>query len=311
MERAEIALETPYDLGATLGPLVRGTHDPTIRLGAGSAWLALRWPSGPVTIHVRRSPDRIVAEAWGAGAPALADRLPRLLALDPGAASSGDLRDSTHPVIADLARRRPGIRIPATGSVLDVLVPAILEQKVTGVEARRAWYALIRAHGEPAPRPDESTTASPGPVLRLPPTAATLARLPYYVFHPFGVEQRRADLIRRVAARADWFEAIVDLPLPDAHARLRSVAGIGPWTAAEVAVRALGDPDAVSVGDFHLPNLVSWLLAGEPRGTDERMLALLAPYVGRRALAVRLLETSGRQAPRYGPRLSPRRIDGI
>ena len=130
-------------------------------------------------------------------------------------------------------------------------MPAILEQKVAGEEARRALFALIRVHGEPAPGPPEFR-------LRLPPTAATLAGLPYFAFHPFGIERRRADLIRRVAGRAAWFEAIVDLPLPDAYARLTALPGIGPWTAAEVAVRALGDLDAVSVGDFHLPNPVAY-----------------------------------------------------
>ena len=125
------------------------------------------------------------------------------------------------------------------------------------------------------------------------------------------MERRRAELIRRLGARADWIEATADLPPDAAAARLVGIPGIGPWTAAEVAVRALGDVDAVSVGDFHLPNLVAYALAGEPRGDDERMLALLAPYAGRRALVVRLLESSGLRAPRYGPRLAPRGIAGI
>ena len=111
--------------------------------------------------------------------------------------------------------------------------------------------------------------------------------------------------------RASWFEAIVELPLPEAYGRLTAVPGIGPWTAAEVGVRALGDPDAVSVGDFHLPNLVAYALAGEPRGDDARMLELLEPYRGQRARVMRLLELSGIRPPRYGPRLSPRRIEAI
>jgi len=94
----------------------------------------------------------------------------------------------------------------------------------------------------------------------------------------------------------------------DAQRRLTALPGMGAWTAAEIAVVALGDPDAVSVGDYHLPNLVSWALAGEPRGTDERMLELLEPYRGHRARAVQLLELAGISAPRRGPRLALSRI---
>ncbi len=241
----------------------------------------------------------IEAEAWGPGADqALAD-LPRMLGLGAGPFVLGD----HHPLVTGLARRSPGLRLLRTEAVLESLVPAILEQKVTGDEARRAWRAVIRAHGAIAPGPAEFR-------LRLSPEPAALARLPYYVWHPFGVEQRRADLIRRVAMRASWFEETVSLPLPEAYARLTALPGIGPWTAAEVAVRAFGDPDAVSVGDFHLPNLVAYALAGEPRADDARMLELLEPWRGERARVVRLLETSGIRAPRYGPRLTPRRIEG-
>jgi 3-methyladenine DNA glycosylase/8-oxoguanine DNA glycosylase len=183
-------------------------------------------------------------------------------------------------------------------------VPAILEQKVTGTEAHRAWHTLIRLYGEPAPGPPELG-------LRAMPSPKTLAALPYWSYHTFGVERRRADLIRAVASHASRFESILELPFDDGYRRLRAVPGIGPWTAAEVGVRALGDVDAVSVGDFHLPHLVAFALAGEPRATDTRMLELLEPYRGRRALVVRLLELSGVRAPRYGPRLAPRRIEGI
>jgi 3-methyladenine DNA glycosylase/8-oxoguanine DNA glycosylase len=287
------------DLRRTLAPLSRGPADQTIQLAPGRVWWATRTPVGPATVALLHVRDELRAEAWGPGAErALAD-VPALLALDgePAAIPSG------HRLVADLARRYPGVRIPRTGAVMGSLVPAILEQKVTGLEARRALVGLIRTHGEPAPGP-------PGWHLRLPPSSVALAALPYYAYHPFGIERRRAELIRRVAARAAWFEAIVDLPLPDAYARLTAVPGIGPWTAAEVGVRALGDEDAVSVGDFHLPNLVAFALAGEPRGTDARMLDLLEPYRGHRALVIRLLELSGITAPRYGPRLSVRRIEG-
>jgi 3-methyladenine DNA glycosylase/8-oxoguanine DNA glycosylase len=290
----------PFDLRRTLAPLSRGPGDRTLRVVAGRLVRACRTPDGPASVALTQSDGMVVAEAWGPGSEQALAQVPELLGLlDPPAPLPAH-----HPTIADLARRFPGVRIPRSRAVLDSLVPAILEQKVVGAEARRAWFGLVRTYGEPAPGPPELR-------LRLPPAAATLAVLPYYAFHPYGVERRRADLIRRVAARAAWFEAIADLPLADAYARLRAVPGIGPWTAAEVGVRALGDPDAVSVGDFHLPNLVAYALAGEPRADDARMLELLEPYRGQRARVVRLLELSGIQVPTYGPRLSLRRIEGI
>jgi 3-methyladenine DNA glycosylase/8-oxoguanine DNA glycosylase len=290
----------PLDLRRTLGVLTRGPGDRTFRVATGRAWYATRTLEGPATVALVHAGDEIRAEAWGPGAEAALDRVPALLRLDeplepiPGG----------HPLIRELERRAPGIRIPRSGVVMECLVPAILEQKVTGREAHRAWFGLIRRHG----------AAAPGPAawdLRLAPEAGTLAGLPYYAYHPVGVEQRRAEVVRRVTARAAWIEAVVGLPLDAAYARLTSVPGIGPWTAAEVGVRALGDDDAVSVGDFHLKHLVSFALAGEPRGTDERMLELLGPFRGQRARVVRLLELSGISAPRYGPRLSPRGIEDL
>jgi 3-methyladenine DNA glycosylase/8-oxoguanine DNA glycosylase len=300
MATRRLPVDGTLDLRRTLGLLTRGPGDRTLRFAAGRAWWTTRTTDGPATVALSIDGDGLVAEAWGPGADRALARVPGLVGLGQARIP---LRDA-HPVLRRLDRRFPGVRIPRTCAVLESLVPAILEQKVIGEEARRALFELIRRHGEPAPGPPELG-------LRLLPAPATLARLPYYAWHPLGVERRRAELIRSVAARATWFEAIVDLPLPEAYARLTSVPGIGPWTAAEVAVRALGDVDAVSVGDFHLPNVVAWMLAGEPRGTDARMLELLEPYRGHRAEVVRLLELSGIAAPRYGPRLAFSRIEGI
>ena len=190
------------------------------------------------------------------------------------------------------------MRIGRTGSVLEALVPAILEQKVTGHEARRTLRGLVARYGEDAPG---------GFGLRIPPTADVLAGIPYHAFHPLGLERRRAELVRAVAREAPRLErlgAAAGGPRADAAAReaayagAAGVPGIGPWTAAEVGIRAFGDPDAVSVGDYHLPNMVAWVLAGEPRGTDERMLELLEPYRGQRGRVLRVLELAGASAPR-------------
>jgi 3-methyladenine DNA glycosylase/8-oxoguanine DNA glycosylase len=156
--------------------------------------------------------------------------------------------------------------------------------------------------------------------LWVPPTAATIARLPSWAFPELGIEPRRGELLRRVARDASRLEALADPARQPGGggsgavalaARLRRYPGIGPWTAAEVTLRVLGDPDAVSVNDAHLPNLVAWALAREPRATDERMLELLEPWMGHRARVIRLLETSGLAAPRFGPRVAPRDIRAI
>jgi 3-methyladenine DNA glycosylase/8-oxoguanine DNA glycosylase len=285
------------DVRRTLAPLGRGPGDPTLRFVGGRAWRATRTADGPATLAVSHAGGSVTAEAWGPGAERALDGVPALLGLN-----QEQTPLNGHPRIRDLARRIQGVRIPRTGAVLEALVPAILEQKVIGEEARRAIFELTRRHGEIAPGPRELR-------LRVPPSAATLAALPYFAFHPYGVERRRADVIRRVASRAAWFEGIVDLPLPEAYARLTAVPGIGPWTAGEVGIRALGDTDAVSVGDYHLPHLVSYALAGEPRGTDARMLELLEPFRPHRARVIRLLELGAPRMPRRGPRLSFRSIE--
>jgi 3-methyladenine DNA glycosylase/8-oxoguanine DNA glycosylase len=288
----------PLDLPHTLGHLRHGPGDPTMRFEPGRVWRATRTPDGPVTLALSVGDGSVRAAAWGPGGRSALEGVPGLLGLDVELPTL----EPPHRIVRDLSRRFAGLRVGRTGAVMEALLPAVLEQKVTGLEARRAYIALIRHHGAPAPGPAG---------LRLPPSAETLARLPYHAFHPFGVERRRAETIRTAAARGGFLEDLVDLPLDAAYARLRSLPGIGAWTAAEVGRAAFGDADAVSVGDYHLPNLVAWALAGEPRGDDARMLELLEPYRGQRGRVVRMLELSGLRAPRYGPRMAPRSIAAI
>ena len=204
-----------------------------------------------------------------------------------------------HAVIAELVRRLPGLRLPASLRPFDALLPAICEQKITGIEARAVFRAIVRAHGEPAPGPAQ---------LRLAPDPAVLAELPYYAFHRLGLERRRAELIRHCAALAPRLEGMTAQQTGMLLARVR---GIGPWTVAEVTRVAYGDPDALSVGDYHIPSVVAWALAGEPKADDARMLELLEPYRGQRGRIQRLLEVSGIHPPKRGPRMTPRNIAGI
>ena len=292
-----IRLGAPLDLPLTLAPLMHGRGDRTIHLGRSEAWLAFRTIDGPATLRlVHEAPARLHALAWGPGAEGAIGDVARII----GERDEPERLVAHHRIVRDLQRRHPGLRLPASGRVFHALVPSVLEQKVTGTEAFRSYAAMLRTFGEPAPGPGK---------LILPPSAERLAGLPYFALHPLGIERRRADVLRRAARRASWLDAPSDAA--EAHRRLTSLSGIGPWTAAEVRRSAFGDPDAVSVGDFHVPNMVAWALAGEPRAGDDRMLELLEPYRGQRGRVQRLLEVGGISAPRYGPRLAPRSIAAI
>jgi hypothetical protein len=286
------------DLEATFFALRRDTGDPTTRISRGEVWRASRTPDGPVCVRFERREGGVAVEAWGEGAGWALDAAPGWLGLADGA----EVFDPPPGVVREAWRRARGLRIPRTGLVVEHLIPTILEQKVTGLEARSAYRRLAIALGEPAPGPGS---------LVLPPDPRRVAALPYYAMHPFGVEKRRADVIRAVCARAAWLDAAAALPAGEAAARIGTVRGVGPWTVAEVSRLGLGDADAVSVGDFHLPHVVAWALAREPRGSDERMLELLEPYRPFRGLVQLLLERSGARAPAFGPRMEVRAIERL
>jgi endonuclease III len=299
----------PVDLGLTLGPLCRGRSDPSMRILGGGAgvWRATRTPAGPATMHVRSLPAEatVAMTAWGPGREWVLDALPALVGADDD--EDGFVPDPGRAggrVVADLHRRLPGLRVGRSGAVMEALVASILEQKVVGLEARRSWAALVRALGQPAPGP---TT----PRLTVPPPPAVLAATPSWAFHRFGVERKRADTIRLACSYARRLEETLDMAPADARRRLTALPGIGPWTAAEVALVALGDADAVSVGDYHLPNQVAWALVAEPRADDARMLELLEPWAGHRGRVIRLVTAGSGAAPRFGPRMPLRSIAGI
>jgi 3-methyladenine DNA glycosylase/8-oxoguanine DNA glycosylase len=291
----------PLDLPRTLSPLRRGHSDPTYQADPGGAvWRTCRTPAGAGTVRISRAGPEVLAAAWGPGAGWLLDGLPQLL----GADDRPEDFVPRHPHLVAAARRLPGLRFTRTGLVFDQVVPAILEQKVTGQEARRSWRELVWRFGAPAPGP-----AAGMPRLRVAPDAATLLALPDWEWHRAGVDLQRRRAIRAAATVAARLEECAAMPVPDAVRRLRSIPGIGGWTAAEVVQRALGAADEVSVGDFHLASWVGWALVGRPLD-DAGMLELLAPYAPQRQRAVRLVELTYRP-PRFGPRTTIRDYRGL
>ncbi len=287
----------PLDLVGTLAPLGASFGDPTMRVRRGRGTfgvgarvsMAARTPDGAAAIEVaNNAPGTVVAEAFGAGADWLLDRLPDLV----GAADDPHVWTPPSSLRA-MAKRAAGARFPRTHRPMEALVVVVLQQKVTGKEAARALRNLVHNFSEPAP----------GPLaLWLPLAPKTLRELPEAAFPPLGVPYRQGALLREIGWRAKRIDAMVDLPPAEAKALLQKLPGIGPWTAESLAFRALGDPDAVPVGDYHLPNIVAYNLAGEERADDARMLDLLAPFRGQRGRVVRWIHEVGASPPRRGPR---------
>lgn len=298
------APDGPLDIRLTLNPLCRGYGDPAFRIAAdGTVWRASRTPEGPGTLRLTGSPAAIEAYAWGPGGQWLLDALPALLGADDDPAAF----TPRHRLVHAAHRRNPGLRLTRTGLVLESLIPSVLEQKVTTTEAYRAWRLLLHRHGEAAPGPGPG----PGPGsagadrMRVMPDARGWALIPSWDWHGAGVDNKRATTVLRAVRAASALEGLAALPPAEAAARLQSVPGIGPWTAAETLQRSHGAADAVTVGDLHLPHRIGYALTGERRSSDEAMLRLLDPYPGQRHRAARLILLNSPSPPRHGPRLAP------
>jgi 3-methyladenine DNA glycosylase/8-oxoguanine DNA glycosylase len=293
----------PVDLRRLLAPHLRGTGDPTLRFTDDGVWRTATTSDGPATVHLSGTPAELRVRAWGPGAEEAARAVPGWLGAHD---RPEDFTPGDHPLVARLHRTTPWLRLGRTGRTWDSLVPAVLEQKVTVAEAHRVWRELLRLAGDPAPGP------APAGMRVVPSPRQVLAVLDWQ-WHRCGLDGARRRALRAVAGVASRLEPDgCDSDGRDTNGwdsatlqrRLRSIPGIGVWTAAEVVQRTLGDPDTVSVGDYHLKNLVGWSLAGR-KTDDDGMLELLEPWRGQRQRVVRLLLAGGSRPPRRGPRFAP------
>ncbi len=283
----------PLDVREVLSPLARGGDGPSFRRTSNGAWLTFRAPEGPATLRIAQRGDEVHASAWGAGASWAIDGVPELL----GAGDDWSALDvSSSPLLSEVRRRNPGIRLSRNRRVFEMLVPSIIEQKVTCTEAWRSWRLLVRRHGDVAPGP-----APEG--MWVAPDAEAWRRIPSWEWHAVGIGPQRSEAIVRASRVADAIDRTAAESASTASSRLQSLPGVGVWTAAEVTARSHGDADAVSVGDYSLASTVGCALVGEPVD-DDGMLELLAPWAGQRQRVLRLIALSGIRKPRRGPRIT-------
>lgn len=291
----------PLRLMRTVGSLMRGPKDPTMLVDGTTLWRASRTPEGVATLALRQASDGVHATAWGAGAEWALAQLPALCGADDDASGFdvSSLTEAGYPFLEDVARRTIGLRLTRTDLIFDSLASAVIEQKVTSFQAFGAWRVLITRFGERAPGP------TPRPMFA-PPTIDGWRLIPSWAWHRAGVEPPQSRAIVRAAERGQRISDVVLAAQTGAERDriLTSLPGIGVWTSAETRIRALGDPDAVSVGDYHLAHEVGFALTGA-RVDDDGMLELLAPWAGHRHRVIRLILASGVREARRGPRLAP------
>ena len=296
------APDWPLDLARSLAPHRRGAADPTLRFADDGVWRTTSTPAGPATVRITAQVGGVRVAAWGPGASWAAAAVPNWLGAGdrPEEFQPGD----HHPVVTELHRRAGSPRLSRTGRTWDALVPAVLEQKVTVAEAHRVWRELLRLAGEPAPGP-----APDG--MRVVPSPRQVLDVTDWQWHRCGLDGARRRALRAVATVASRLEPEAGCDSAVLQRRLCSVPGVGVWTAAEVVQRTFGDPDTVSVGDYHLKNVVGWALTGRRDTDDATMLELLEPWRGHRQRVVLLLLVGGSRRPRHGPRNAPTNYRGI
>ncbi|QRP48632.1 DNA-3-methyladenine glycosylase [Amycolatopsis sp. FDAARGOS 1241] len=287
----------PVDAKLTLKSLRRGRHDPTHRQEAdGTLWRTALTSSGPVTYRIRqRRLDDLDVDAWGPGT----DELIGSIRTELGEHDRPEDFRPAHPVLERAWSRLPGLRVPRTGRLFEALVPAILEQRVVGLDAQAAWARLVGAHGGPAPGPAPGT-------MRVMPSPAAWAKIPIWDWRRAGVDLHRS----KTVSSAAWHAAKLDRAAADparAYELMSAMSGVGVWTAAQVGHRALGDADALPLGDFNLGRMTGMALLGRPLAEQE-IEAFYLPWRPHRYRVVRILELTPRSAPRRrhrAPRARP------
>ncbi|WP_028044914.1 DNA-3-methyladenine glycosylase [Cellulomonas sp. URHE0023] len=194
------------------------------------------------TVEARLAPDCVTLRA-SAGSP---DTLRRLAErwfgladdLDPVRAAFAD-----DPLLGPLVAARPTLRILGHPDGFEAAVTTVLGQQVSLAAARTFGGRLAASYGTPGP---DGLLAYP--------SAATLAAVdPVELQHVVRITHARARTIHALAVACAAGLSLEPGPqVADERARLLALPGIGPWTVDYLALRVLGDRDALPVGDLVL-----------------------------------------------------------
>ena len=277
--RTDIA---PFDLVRSFALQRFGLYDPTAELSARKLRKAFAVGDETCVVEVAADDGGVTVSADGASAEEVVADVIDAAKTDDGATTF----KPDHPLLAKLHRARPGLRLVRVPWRFDVACCAVLQQRVTVREAWQQWQRIAKRYGATADG------------LRVFPSAEKIAHMDSWRFEELGVDPKRTramiGLARDVHRRGTF--GWKDLARVRKH--MHAVRGIGPWTTEMTMGFGYGDPDALPLADLHLPHLVTWALAREAPGSDERMVELLEPVRGHRFRAVRLLLDAGIVVPR-------------
>lgn len=289
----EWATPQGYQFWHTLRFLRMGQRDPTVHRSASCVRIARWFPTGPAVVELRWEAPKIIGAAWGPGAEEAIGAIPRWAGLhDTPCTDFGN---------EGLNRRLSsvmGVHLSRAPFVSHELLSHILQQKIAWRDAARLWFQLVSGVGEVAPGPFR---------LRMPLSFQQMRRTPHGFFQEVGLTEPRIRAIREIGRLGYRIDKWLCCSTQEFTRRVTTLPSIGPWTAQHVLAVSMGEPDIVVRGDYTIPHTVAWVLAGEMRGTDARMDALLRPFTGNRWRLVRLFWALNLQAPRRGPRMSGQR----
>jgi AraC family transcriptional regulator, regulatory protein of adaptative response / DNA-3-methyladenine glycosylase II len=244
----------PYDWNAALSCL-RARRIPGVEAISGDQYaraIKINGACGSVAVtHSEANALRAeIRFAKLSSLPEIIARLRRLfdLTADPHAIGAHLSRD---PLLAPLVAARPGVRVPGTWDGFELAVRTLFGQQLTIEAASGQVEKLVAAYGEPL----KAESGAHG-LTHVFPDSATLATAD---LRKLGVPVQRARAIKSlsVALAADPLLFSTQRSLEQAVANLRSLPGIGEWTAQYVAMRELREPDAFPATDMGLLRAVS------------------------------------------------------